>query len=275
LLDYLAELLPPLRNGEGILKENMPHNFFLPKYSDRKGYMASKDAMYIGKPYRAHHCRQLAGPGPDGAGTCFAAAASMADHAVLGEGRDLWARVTGKLPRTPGSLYSAPFIANVSDYQVRYVSLSTGSRTFPCRNHETMSDWELEAFYKGWVRERYGDAAEWDRMYTIWVGPPTATKLPKMAEDQPGAWVGLPASGSANLGWPADMDGCLMDGRASDAMDPLGLVREDGTLPGNAVPPGPGCEPDAGDAPHGRPPVGPLGSGARALQGQAQQLRLR
>jgi hypothetical protein len=159
LLDYLAELLPPLRNGEGILKENMPHNFFLPKYSDRKGYMASKDAMYI---------------------------ASMADHAVLGEGRDLWARVTGKLPRTPGSLYSAPFIANVSDYQVRYVSLSTGSRTFPCRNHETMSDWELEAFYKGWVRERYGDAAEWDRMYTIWVGPPTATKLPKMAEDQPG-----------------------------------------------------------------------------------------
>lgn len=33
----------------------------------------------------------------------------------------LWARVTGRLPTVPGSLYTPPYVANHSDYDVRCV----------------------------------------------------------------------------------------------------------------------------------------------------------
>jgi hypothetical protein len=49
VMDYVAEMLPPLKNGDGLMKENGKNNFWLPKYAERKGYMASKDAMYVGK----------------------------------------------------------------------------------------------------------------------------------------------------------------------------------------------------------------------------------
>lgn len=41
---------------------------------------------------------------------------------VDNEATFLWARVTGRLPTVPGSLYSPPYVANHSDYDVRCVA---------------------------------------------------------------------------------------------------------------------------------------------------------
>lgn len=55
-------------------------------------------------------------------------------------GQHLFARVSGKWPRTSSGLYSPPYIANFSDYHVRYASVSTGSRKPPYRTTTTLPD---------------------------------------------------------------------------------------------------------------------------------------
>ena len=88
------------------------------------------------------------------------------------ESHSVWARLRGRLPVTPGGLYSPPYIANATDYDVRYVSLSSVHRTIPFRGHGTVADTSIIDHYQA----KYGD--EWDRHYTVWVVPPDATSYP-------------------------------------------------------------------------------------------------
>jgi hypothetical protein len=107
----------------------------------------------------------------------------MGNDVALGKDTDLWAKMTGKIPRVARSLYEAPHIANLSDYDVRYSSWGSGSRTFPCRNHHTLTDHEIEDHYYRLAKEK---GVKWDRTYTIWVGPPTYTKLPRLVREDVG-----------------------------------------------------------------------------------------
>jgi len=81
---------------------------------------------------------------------------------------ELWARVTGKLPRTANGLYTPPFIANLSDYDVRYVSLSSVGRSLPYRGYQTLHDADITEHY---LREIGPQWLE-DRKFTLWFGPP-------------------------------------------------------------------------------------------------------
>ena len=136
LLAYLSEMFPPPpppHAGYPSTAANKANNVMLPLYKDREGKFASKDANYV------------------------ASVAEPALH-VKAEGEYLWARVTGKMPRTPGSLYSPPYVANASDYDVRYVSLSAVHRTIPFRNFATVADTQIIEHY----RRRQPPGQEWD-----------------------------------------------------------------------------------------------------------------
>ena len=97
---------------------------------------------------------------------------------------ELWARVTGRLPRTANSLYEPPFIANVTDYEVRYVSLSSVSRSPPYRAYQTVHDLDIIQHYLA----KEGPEWEKDRPFTLWFGPPdlTEAELPTIIEQERG-----------------------------------------------------------------------------------------
>ncbi len=75
--------------------------------------------------------------------------------------------MTGKLPRTANGLYAPPFIANFSDYDVRYVSLSSVGRSLPYRGYQTLHDADITEHY---LRELGPQWLE-DRKFTLWFGP--------------------------------------------------------------------------------------------------------
>lgn len=75
----------------------------------------------------------------------------------------LWARMSLTLPRLPTSLYEPPYIANTSDWDVRYVSLSSFSRAIPFRTTDTRSDRA--------IRRHYANVSNWDGRVALWVGP--------------------------------------------------------------------------------------------------------
>jgi hypothetical protein len=75
----------------------------------------------------------------------------------------LWARISLTLPRVPTSLYEPPYIANTSDWDVRYASLSSFSRAIPFRTADTRSDRA--------IRRHYANVSNWDGRVALWVGP--------------------------------------------------------------------------------------------------------
>lgn len=107
-----------------------------------------------------------------------------------GEGCELWARVTGRLPRTANSLYEPPFIANFSDYDVRYVSLSSVGRSLPYRGYQTLHDADITEHY---LRE-FGPAWLEDRSFKLWLGPPqyslaARSHLPGIVREEKGLFL--------------------------------------------------------------------------------------
>jgi len=110
-----------------------------------------------------------------------------------GGGGSLWARVAAKLPRTPRSLYAAPFIANASDYEVRYVSFTSASRAFPLRSYGTMTDKHIRQHYQNRLQGPH-QHQQWDGKYVLWIGPEGAP-VPQQAREEGGAlrvaWVCL------------------------------------------------------------------------------------
>lgn len=159
LLAYLSEIWPappPPFAGHPAVAPNKANNVFLPKYTDRQGKFASKDANYVASVAEPRHVRN-------------------------GSEAMLWARVTGTLPRVPGSLYTPPYVANATDYDVRYVSLSAVHRTIPFRNHATVADTQITEHYQ----KRLPPGGEWDRKFTIWVVPPQVeSAYPRQVMDE-------------------------------------------------------------------------------------------
>ena len=111
--------------------------------------------------------------------------------------RRLYARIDAKLPKTPSSLYNRPFIANFTDYDVRYVSFNINARTIPLRGYMSVKDSEIVRHYTNHVfnrREVTSNAAkawkDWNenRIFTIWVLPFDAESpfLPKEVEESEG-----------------------------------------------------------------------------------------
>lgn len=110
---------------------------------------------------------------------------SAADVSAIGaadEEGDLWARITAKLPRTPRSLYSAPFIANTSAYDVRYVSFTSASRAFPLRAYSTLTDKLIRQHYQNKFRN---NPDGWDGRYIVWIGP-EGSEIPDQARREGG-----------------------------------------------------------------------------------------
>jgi len=83
---------------------------------------------------------------------------SCADHSEPDE--ELWARVSGILPQTPTSLYEEPYVGNMKDYDVRYISISSVNRSPPSIVYQTVKDEEIVEHYDPKVRR--DDDKQWD-----------------------------------------------------------------------------------------------------------------
>ena len=151
-LDRLESLLPSIHSYTGFIQPLRKNNFHL-----QRGHL-----------FNSPDTRTL---------VSAAAAAAAADIPTVAEQGDLWARVQAKLPRTPRSLYAAPFVANTSAYDVRYVSFTSASRAFPLRTFETLTDKHIRQHYQNQLQ---GPHEEWDGRFTLWIGPAHAT-VPEQA----------------------------------------------------------------------------------------------
>ena len=87
-----------------------------------------------------------------------------ATRGAIPPGSELWARVAGRLPRTPTALYAEPFVAEQIDpaegepaIDVRYVSLSTVNRSPPKSVAATLQDSDIVEHYTA------AKNASWDR----------------------------------------------------------------------------------------------------------------
>ena len=162
--------VPVINCGErrGNRQPNKAYNFFLPSPMYLKSKFANKDAKYLFSCAEAPHVpadvKMGAVPPTTGGGV-----GDDADHDTANYEPELWARVTGKLPRTASALYEPPFIANLSDYDVRYVSISSVGRSLPYKAYQTLHDADIANHYLDAV------GPEWDRSFTVWMGPPHST----------------------------------------------------------------------------------------------------
>jgi hypothetical protein len=68
-----------------------------------------------------------------------------------------------------------------TEYDVRYFSLSSGSRSLPYRTYATLNDQQISRFYEKEL------GADWDRTFVIWVGPNDA-EMPAQARKEKGAY---------------------------------------------------------------------------------------
>ena len=97
---------------------------------------------------------------------------------------ELWSRVSGVLPRTANSLYRPPYISNITDYEVRYVSVSSVGRSLPYRGYQTLNDKMIAGHYLESV------GPEWNRSFVVWLGPPGAAgQLPPQVEEEHGIFM--------------------------------------------------------------------------------------
>lgn len=162
----------------GRIRANLKNNVYLPTVARRYGTFDNREARYLGtSPYSLIHlaysippCSPLLSlyfssiPNPLSPLPCPSGAA--ADTVIVNStatSNMLWARIGANLPRTPGSLYESPYIANTSAWDVRYVSFSSFSRALPLRSYDTLSDRA--------IRRHYADVENWDGRFTIWIGP--------------------------------------------------------------------------------------------------------
>lgn len=131
-------------------------------------------------------------------------------QAAAGPDGDLWARVAAKLPRTPRSLYAAPFIANASAYDVRYVAFTSASRAFPLWSYETLTDKTIRQHYQNKLK---GPHEQWDGRYVLWIGPPGAP-VPKEAQEEDAIVM---AWGEAQTGGPINYPVLLVTQRLAQS----------------------------------------------------------
>jgi len=165
------DVTPPVIHCAPNREPNRPYNFFLPSPYYLKQKFANKDAKYL------FSCAEAPGvpEGTNGVGGWVHRKDEKKDmkeeegKEEEDEETELWARVTGKLPRTANELYAPPFIANFSDYDVRYVSLSSVGRSLPYRGYQTLHDADIIEHY---LREVGPKWLEGDRSFTLWFGPP-------------------------------------------------------------------------------------------------------
>ncbi len=153
VLDNLHDRLPSFHAYEGFVKPLRKNNFF---HLQRRKLFTTPDSRSLGS-----------------------AADIPIVEAALPEG-DLWARVQATLPRTPRSLYAAPFVANQSAYDVRYVSFTSASRALPLRSYETLTDKSIRQHYQA---HAHPSAKEWDGKFTLWIGPRGAP-VPGQAKEE-------------------------------------------------------------------------------------------
>lgn len=169
LLDRLHDRLAALWEVSGFIKPNRRNNMHL----QRAFKFNSNDLRTLGA---AADMPMIQAATPDG---------------------DLWARVAAKLPRTPRSLYAAPFIANASAYDVRYVAFTSASRAFPLWSYETVTDKHVRQHYQNKLK---GPNEQWDGRYVLWIGPQGAP-VPKEAREEDAiimAWGEAQAGGPIN-----------------------------------------------------------------------------
>jgi len=141
ILDRLESLLPSIHSYTGFIQPLRKNNFHLQR----------------GNLFNTPDTRTLV--------------LAAADIPTVAEQGDLWARVQAKLPRTPRSLYAAPFVANTSAYDVRYVSFTSASRAFPLRTFETLTDKNIRQHYQDQLQ---GPHEQWDGRFILWIGPAQA-----------------------------------------------------------------------------------------------------
>ena len=167
ILSILKLLFPtlkkPLRNVRDSFDANLDNNIYLPSYNDRIGTFNNHDARYIG-----------------GATDNVKLSKSFLNSKIKTDLRlqdnssiALWASIKGTLPLTPGSLYEPPFIANICSYDIRYISISSGDRSFPLQTHSTINDNDIKRYYKN---IRYANFQDDNSSYNninfnIWIGP--------------------------------------------------------------------------------------------------------
>lgn len=91
-------------------------------------------------------------------------------------GPNLVIRVQGRLPRVPRSLYEHPRVAEVWEYDARYISISTIDMLYPSPTYEEFKDHDIEHFYSqvlGWcVRENVPCAFVLRSLFVVWKGRP-------------------------------------------------------------------------------------------------------
>lgn len=68
-----------------------------------------------------------------------------------------------------------------TEYDVRYVSVSSVSGSLPYPTYATLNDQQISRFYKKEL------GADWDRTFVIWVGPNDA-EMPAQARKEKGAY---------------------------------------------------------------------------------------
>ena len=89
-------------------------------------------------------------------------------------GQTLWARIRGVLPVTPNSIYFPPYVANQTDYELRYVSISSYNRSPPGLVFKTLKDHDIVDHYTRPREDGSGsvEPTPWpSRSYEVWLGP--------------------------------------------------------------------------------------------------------
>jgi len=148
-----------------LLRPNSKNNLFLPANSNMHGMFRNKDANYL-------------------------MGCALHDEGIgrIRGKRDgkLWARLSGKLPKTPNSLYDTPYVGDPLEYDIRYISISSINRSPPSAVMMTLKDDEILSH----LRSLGGDA-ERNREYVIWFGP-DESEMPQVAKDEGGIFVPWP-----------------------------------------------------------------------------------
>ncbi|GMI10953.1 hypothetical protein TrVE_jg5883 [Triparma verrucosa] len=99
---------------------------------------------------------------------------------------DLWARVAGELPLTANSLYDSPYVGDPTNFDIRYISISSINRSPPSAVMKSVKDDEIIAHLKA----REGELSR-NRNYVLWFGPDEES-LPPVARKEGGMYMPWP-----------------------------------------------------------------------------------
>jgi hypothetical protein len=143
-------------NKRCMLRPNSRDNLFLPANDNLNGEFRNKDANY------------LLG--------CAEQPTNRGGEEGDGDETTLWARLSAVLPDSADGLYSAPYVGEPKDYEVRYISVSSVNRSPPSVVYRTLKDEEIFEAMK--QKHKHTD---FTREYTIWFGPDEES-MPEMAK---------------------------------------------------------------------------------------------